>query len=352
MEKVSHHYVPQFYLRYFSANSKSVGLFIIEKNKYIKEASIKKQACKDHLYGEDDSIENMFMELESHASVCIRRIIETRRIPDRTSPDYEILLFFILMSEGRNLKSADSANNLTDVLMKQIMKMDKSHNFSREEIEEITLSMDIPNLMTLQATAKSYQVLFDLKCVLIVNKTDRQFITSDNPLVRYNQMYVLRNYRLRGYGLGTMGLQLFFPISPKLCICIFDDVMYEYEKNNEGNIEVAKSKHIDEINRLIYLNSYKNLFFNNSVKESYMYKIVGSSKHTTAEIHKEVTIWGPEGAEQLIAISPRQVSERINLPMFRINRNLLKMPLPAHMGGPIRPYAERFMQDDEDEDEE
>lgn len=344
MEKVSHHYVPQFYLKNFSTNRKSIGLYILERCKYIQEASIKTQACKDHLYGEDSSIEDMFMELESHAALILREIINTHQIPDQSSPEYEALLFFILISEGRNLKNADSVDNLTDFSAKLMMKMDRNYYFSDEEIEGIKISMNIPNLLSLQAIAKSYPILFDLKCKLIVSKCDRQFITSDNPLVRYNQMYSARKYMLRGYGLGNMGLQMFFPISPKLCICIFDNVMYEFEESVHGNIEVNKGKQIDEINKLIYLNSYKSVYFNDTVKPQYIQRIVSSHRHTTAEISKEISTFGPEGQNQLMIVSPRRVKEKINLAMFKIRRDFINMPLPSHMAGPVRPYAKAFIE--------
>lgn len=346
MQKVSNHFVPQFYLKNFSNNKKSIGMFNIVNQKYVKDASIKKQACKDYLYGDDGTIEDMFMELENECSKTIKNIIATEQIPNKNSQEYSLLILFILLCEARNLKMADSFNNLIDKQAKILLKMkankDKNFRVPIETIEKSKISMDIPNLYSIRAIADTYPIIMDLKAVLLVSKSDRQFITSDNPLVRYNQLYVQRRYTIRGYGLGNMGLQLFFPISPKMCICIFDHILYDFYENREGIIEVDKGKQLDEINRLIYLNSYNTIFFNNKVNSIYINKIVKNTRHSNSELEKEVTVLGSED-KKLIGYSQRKVSERINLPLFKINKDFVNMPLPLHMAGPIRPHAEKYL---------
>lgn len=347
MQKVSNHYVPQFYLKNFSTNRKSIGIYNLKNGKYVKEASIKKQACKDNLYGYDNKIEDMFMNIESLAAGVIREITEFQRIPSNESEEYQILLIFMLLSEARNLKTADSFNNLVDKQMKTILKMKIENQtlkeISPELIDQSDIKMDIPNLTSIKAVFDIYQILFDLKCCLIVNNTDRYFITSDNPLVRYNLMYIRKKYRLRGYGLGNMGIQLFYPITPRLCICIFDNVLYKHKEDEQGNIIVNKGRYIDELNKLIYLNSYETLFFNGNTPVTYIRRLVESSNHDSYGVEKEVTILGSK-VNKLIQFSPKVVEESINLPMFGINLKLAEISLPYHMAGPLRPYAMRFVE--------
>ncbi|MBT2687277.1 DUF4238 domain-containing protein [Bacillus sp. ISL-47] len=346
MQKVSNHFVPQFYLKNFSNNKKSIGMYNIGNKRYVKEASIKKQACKDYLYGDDGTIEDMFMDLENECSKIIKNIIATEQIPNKNSQEYSLLILFILLCEARNLKMADSFNNLIDKQAKISLKMkankNKSFKVPIEAIEKSKISFNIPNLYSIRAIAETYPIIMDLKAILMVSKSERHFITSDNPLVRYNQMYVQRQYKIRGYGLANMGLQLFFPISPKLCICIFDHILYDFFENKEGIIEVYKGKQLDEINKLIYLNSYNTIFFNDKVHLTYINKIIKSTRHSNSELEKEITVLGPED-NKIIGYSPRKVSEKINLPFFKLNRNFINMSLPLHMAGPIRPHAEKYM---------
>lgn len=346
MDKVSHHYVPQFYLKNFSKNNKSIGMFINKHSKYVKQVSIKKQACKDYLYGREQIIEDTLMNIESKAAILIKRIIETHEIPSKQSEDYHFLLMFILLLETRVQRQADSMNNLVNQLAKITAKMSNEHgrlDVSENIIDEMTVSLDIPNLPSMQAAVEIYPVMLDLKTSLILIENDRMFITSDNPVVRYNYMYVTRKYTLRGYGLGNMGFQMFLPISPKCCLYIYDDVMYNTHLSKQGVIILNKGKHVDELNRLFYLNSQDFLFFNSSIKESYIKRIISKRNHDS-DIKKEVNMFGPV-SNTLIVYQKKCVKDKINMPFLTIDLRFKKMPLPPHMAGPMRPHAERFCQE-------
>ena len=345
MKKVSHHYVPRFYLKNFSNDKKSIGLYLVNHKKYVETASIKNQACKDNLYGEDGRLETALSQMERMSCATIKKIIGSCTLPPKNTPEYDLILIFMLVSETRTLKTAESMTHLFNHQLKSIAQVDKRVNFTEDQIRNLEFSLDIPNLPSMQVALEIYPVLKDLKPLLLISKNDRQFITSDNPLVKYNQLYVERDYTLRGYGLINMGLQLFLPISPKLCICILDDKVYDYGSTDDrGNIVITKGKQVDELNELFYLNSFNALYFNDTVNEKYIKRIESKTQHTGAEIEKEVnTFYNTNG--QLIAYSPRKVTEKIKLP-FNVYREYYKYPLPSHMGGPIRPHAAKFVPND------
>ena len=344
MRKVSHHYVPQFYLRNFSENSKNIGMYINRHKNYINSASIKKQACKNYLYGKDQTIEDTLMDIEYRASIIIKHIINTYELPPKETEDYHILLMFILLQEARVQRQADSMNNFINQLSKTMIRMMKEHEKIEADdkiIDEMNVTMDIPNLTSMQAAIEVYPIMLDLKPSLIIVNNDRMFITSDNPVVRYNYMYVIRNYLLRGYGLGNMGIQMFFPISPKCCIYIYDHIMYDIKLKEKNTIVLDKGKHVDQLNKLFYLNSYEFLYFNQNVKETYIRKIVSNNRNDD-DVSKELTMFGSP-SNKLFALQQKFVRNKINMPFIRINSKLINMPLPYHMAGPIRPYAKQFM---------
>ena len=49
-DKRRQHYVPKFYLRNFSEDKKSIGIYFFEKNKIINHASIKDNLWKEYFY--------------------------------------------------------------------------------------------------------------------------------------------------------------------------------------------------------------------------------------------------------------------------------------------------------------
>ncbi|MDU1540000.1 MAG: DUF4238 domain-containing protein [Paeniclostridium sordellii] len=335
MKKVSNHYVPQFLLKNFSNNRKSIGTYMWKQKKYIKEASIKKQACKDYLYGKDMYIEDNFMRLEKIWAKIISAIIEQEKIPLKLE-SYTYLITFILTCEARNLKSANLANKYTDLLAKKFLEKLPNSELTYETINDINVEMEIPNLIPLQAAFLGSPLLVDLKCCLLINKIDRSFITSDSPTVRYNQMYLHRNYD-RGYGLYNRGLQIFFPISSKVCICFYDSDIYDASLNKCGNIEIIRSKQVDELNKVIYLNSYNNIFFNDKVKKSYIEKLTKDIYSHKKLEHSEILEFDMD-KDSVIILAPNQVQYKMKLPIFKIKKEYLDIELPPHMKGPVRPY--------------
>ena len=61
-----------------------------------------------------------------------------------------------------------------------------------------------------------------------------------------------------------MGIQIFFSLSPELCICVFDRIMYKPEA--DGIIAIKSGSQINELNKLFLLNAYQTVFFNNREK--------------------------------------------------------------------------------------
>lgn len=341
MAKKNHHYVPQFHLRNFSKNGKSVGMFVNKKSLYIKEASIKQQAYGKYLYGKTEDIENSLMEIENLASNIFRKIIQEEELPSYNSEDYHLLMLYLLFAEARVLKTADSQNNFVNTQMKIMAKMDRNLELSEDEIDKVNIGFDIPNLLPLQGAAENYAILLDLKAILIISKSDRRFITTDMPLTRYNQMYVHRDYKLRGYGLGNMGIQLFYSISPKICLCLYDDITYECYGCENKILNIRKGRQIDELNKLFYLNSLDYLFFYEDIPETYFRRLT-QGLVPVHDVKKEISIFGSKD-NKLISYQNSYVKEKINLPFMRIKQDILKMPLPGHLAGPMRPYAIRFL---------
>lgn len=261
MSKKKHHYVPQFYLKLFSNNEKSVGMFTNKSKHYIADASIKTQAYEDYLYGKTDEIENELMRIEGEVATTIKNILKTKSFPKKDSEEYYTFLLFLTLSEARVSRAGESSNSQLKKFIAETLTISPNCEYTKDELDKANFEYTVPNLLPMKVAAKTYLMLLDLKPVLIKSNCDRQFITSDNPIIRYNYFYVVRNYQLRGYGLGTRGFQVILPISPKYAIMLYDSKVYDVNNLNQGIIHLSKGKNIDELNRLIYLNSYLYIFF-------------------------------------------------------------------------------------------
>ena len=338
------HYVPQFYMKKFSSNQKSIGLYIFNQEKYIENASIKDINLKHYFYGENNANEKLLSELEGKWNTIISEIIKTSTIP-KHEKDYIYLCMLLMVSYGRTLAATEelekALKNLVDIMAE--LSLDVYPNTKKQEYD---VSFEGMSSVLLKASIGMTPIICDLIPVLIINKTKHDFITSDTPLCSYNQLFVSKKHRY-AYGFGQIGLQLFFPISPRICLCLYDSAVYKVKIGVDGNIQVNNKRYINEINKLLTLNADKLIMFNNScdkrlVKKYAKYKRC-HEKILTGGIAKSYDADGEYlGKAAIWAI--KSVYEKIKLRYFRINREYLRLQL-SQSPKLTRPQAEKFLQD-------
>ncbi|WP_325048659.1 DUF4238 domain-containing protein [Peribacillus glennii] len=114
---------------------------------------------------------------------------------------------------------------MVDFMTKTIMK--EHPDFKDVDLEPFTIGWNEPANHMIEMALESIPMVIDLEPILIVEqKGARRFITSDNPVVRYNSFYISKRYP-RGFSYITRGLQLFLPISPHKCIMLYDRLAYD-----------------------------------------------------------------------------------------------------------------------------
>lgn len=202
-DKRRQHYVPKFYLRNFSEDKKSIGIYFFEKNKIINHASIKDNLWKEYFYGEDAVIENKLGEYEGRWNDIISAIIETERLPD-TESDLVLLRYFILISSARTQKRGNQMNNDYTTLIKQVLEVEDPELFEKvmnAGEDGFSVKVNYPALPFINAAQRSLPLVIDLKMVLLINKSAIDYVTSDNPTVFYNQLFQEKNLS-RGFGWG------------------------------------------------------------------------------------------------------------------------------------------------------
>ncbi len=196
--------------------------------------------------------------------------------------------------------------------------------------------MNIPNLKPMKCAADATQMLFDLKFIVLDNCSTINFVTSDNPICKYNKLYITRKYD-RNYGWGSAGLIILLPLSPKKCLCLYDSNVYSCESQN--SIILKSSSKVTQINKLLTRNSYYNIFFDNSQPLSYINNIKKSYQYVPIENCLKEHFNG-----QLIQINQCSILENYSLDFLTIKPLYKTIELPLHMAGLIRPIAKKYIQ--------
>ena len=341
MENKYQHYVPQFYLRNFSNNKKSVGTFIFSQHKYVANASIQRVCGRDFFYGEDLRVEKWFQDLEGIWSEIIGNIITSGKM-DMDDEAWTYLLMFFYLSDVRTAYAADAFIEDFNLMAKVCAKLCREHKgveISDEEIENLRVTVDKPNLHYLQNLEHLVDVAGDLTIVILHNTSGRQFVTSDCPVVKYNQLFVARNY-FRPYGYGHVGFQCFLPISPEFCLMLYDDVAYDCKNMKDFVIRINAPDQIIELNKLFVANSRQALYFNNTERQWVIERMAHKKNDTSKKFNNG--IFGNEKQGYLVMHSTDSIYKKVNLPQFTIKPEFLKIQFPLHAAGPLRPRAEEM----------
>lgn len=262
-EKKKQHYVPQFYLRNFSwgKDRLPIKLFNIQRGDHFTAGNLKGQCYEDYFYGKDLVIENMFGTIEGRVSPIVDQIVAGGGPPVRYSVDHDALLTFVLFQYGRTKHAGEAADEQVDKLAKTALAKDE--RIEPEHLEMIKIGLKNPFALTLRAVSHSLPIAHDLQIKIAINRTPIRFVTSDHPVVFYNQYGEERVIR-SNTGLASKGLQIFYPVSPQHMVVLYDEKIYKMGGRKATSVEVTSVTDVQQLNDLQWLNALENIYFDNA----------------------------------------------------------------------------------------
>lgn len=276
-EKKNQHYIPKFYLRHFSylKNKKQIGVFNLDNGFFIQNAKLKTQGSKNFFYGYDGVIEDKLSIIEGVISQAINEIIDNRQVPRKNSERYFELLAFVILTDLRNPINVEGFKSFFIEMKKNLLHLDPKvdvHKFvptpSHEEIIKLLLS-DITGIMNM---------ISDLEYKLLINKSTTPFISSDFPIVKYNQFLENAKWKLSKSGYGSVGLQIFIPLNSELTLVFFDSGIYKLGHKKKKYFELDSTSDIDAINTLQFINCFETIYFDEKASEKYIRGIEADSQ--------------------------------------------------------------------------
>ncbi len=250
MQGREHHFVPQFYLRGFSSDGHSVTCFNLARNKCIAHAGIKHQCSKRNFHSFLPGLEALLGELEGRASTVLGGIRRTQTIPPIGSQERLWLVTFVVFQKMRTTRAARMSDAMSEHL-RELMP-----NVESDRVPAIAIPLSLANNMVPAAA--------DLSIHLFRNDTSAEFVTSDAPVIIHNQYCEGIDYRgVNGW--NCRGLQVFFPISPRELLLMFDPAIYKVGAAHKGShvTNLLRAEEIDQFNAFQILNAEHNVYFKN-----------------------------------------------------------------------------------------
>jgi hypothetical protein len=251
----SHHYVPQFYLRRFSDDGRSIRLLNKSSNRIIEGAPIKGQCAVDNFHGWHDEVEGALSGIESASAASIDRVLRSCELPVRNSEDYLSLLVFIALQSGRTRQQAVINNKYTDFFYKEILK--GRADLKGFDLDKVVIEDRYPVALPLVTSMKAFHFLETLESTLLLAGDRIGFVTSDDPVVLYNSGRA--SVWWEGVtGLDSAGLQVFLPLSRGACLYLYDPAVYVTATNTSSRKVCVAD--VLKLNALTILNSDRNIF--------------------------------------------------------------------------------------------
>ena len=210
-----HHYVPRFYLRHFTTDGRSLSLYNIERDLVVGSANLKNQCYRDYMYGKDGKQERNLSLMEGALAELLKRLLTSHLLPAPWSPDHESLCILTLLQNARTAYASDAMDEFSDKIWKKVLEKDP--RFPPEMLEKVRIVNTDPANLAVFTMLRLYHLIMDMDYRLLLAPEDSEFITSDNPVILYNQLLEFEPLGSKT-GLACKGLQIFLPLSPKVLL--------------------------------------------------------------------------------------------------------------------------------------
>ena len=274
------HYIQQAYLRNFSSNSevwkpnnqkKKARIFVF--NKYKNSIETIGNTPKELKYGQktksivkESEFYSLAMEqimrrfYETSITPIFDKLIKNPKLVNLTEEEREITANYILLTWAR---TKECRKLLKEIYVKTVRIFAEDHK--GKKLPNIAIEMDPKflrkthedHMMTFLAPNRDehrnlFHRLLNLHWKIIKTKFPNTFLTSDNPVVFFNSYYEkekkkgndymnkqIENFKKHmdfdnwegfvevrgefGKAIANKGVEIYLPISPKICICLYDE---------------------------------------------------------------------------------------------------------------------------------
>jgi hypothetical protein len=267
MIKRRHHYLPKFYLENFIDPQNHPYIWIYEKgNTVIKKASAIDIAVKKDYYTfitisgrkDTDTYENLLAEIECKAAPVFQNIIKHENLDEKSKFNFAAFLAFTLIrvpyfrdkirhlakmvtkkrvqaiaADPDAFKSYVTKFNLQEVIKDQ----EQLRRSLQQGNHDIKISSYVSLEMMPQFAIDLISVFQEMHWYFLLSTNNMSFVTSDNPIVYFNQLPDAHFLSDKGFinGLKNKYTEISFPISSNIVFLGTWGRLTEYQSYSELN---------------------------------------------------------------------------------------------------------------------
>jgi len=294
-EQKKQHYIPRFYFKLFSPNKRSIEVYNL-KSKNAYSGSYRKLCTKNYFYSKRGEVETSLSSIEGESSKVINKLIGTHDISSLTIEDAFTICAFLAFQNYRTEKEKINFDEIFNLAAKYtleyLLQTDEKYSeiySDKTLLDNLKVEMNEGQLNYMfQMYAEGPILLNDLSPLLLINKTQYDFIFSDAPVIFYNSYF--NNLGHGTNGLANIGLQIFFPLNQKLMLVLYDRKFYKFQGIDNRCIYIDNMNDISSLNALQFCNCKQNIFYSRREDEKYIRYLHNKLASLIEDIKPEATI--------------------------------------------------------------
>ncbi|MGB9941090.1 DUF4238 domain-containing protein [Methanosarcina sp.] len=285
------HIIPQHYLKGFSKERDDPTISTGNKIIYCHNVKIEKRhksAIKNisygnYFYGKDElyevndlddensdedsldckNLEDVLNRFETQHNDLLDHVIDNKNLALTLEEMYSLYYFLILLktrTKGAREHAVKSIKTISESVGQMYFDKNDHDDLRVEALPDPIVTHTEFMQALLGSIDKNLHLIVDLSAVLLINDTETNFITSDNPVIFYN--YIAPKYTK--YKITTAfacsGFMMFCPITEKLSILFYDKDLYHVHKHSQTTVKIKEKSDIDSINTLQVLNCNEEIY--------------------------------------------------------------------------------------------
>jgi hypothetical protein len=197
----------------------------------------------------------------------------------------------------------------------------------RESIDSLAVRFRSPVTNSMMIAVTMLHLLTDLTMKIVVNCSSVQFLTSDAPVVLFNQ-WCQGTRGMGTTGFTSAGLQVFLPLSPQHLLLMFDGDIYVAGKQGSPRVDLRTVHDVNGLNGLQLLTAERNLYYSGAPSMMEAIEHLPFRWRTTrAEAVTLERALDDTGKKQRARLYQAPAAAKVDFDFMRVTRRMKQVPV-------------------------
>lgn len=258
----SQHYVPRCHFKPFSLDEQGIAINLYNhvRNLVRPNVSIGGQCAKSYFYSTNPAFEKSIQPLEGAYAAVVRRLQEGSNL---TESDLHLLRSFAFFQWCRT----DAALRRQQQAITAFDEM-TNHGLEHLNVKNPNETRVLTAIDALKVWTSGKDEIRDLRVLILRNRTAVNFVTSDDPTVVTNRVF-LQRFKRNSFGVANAGVMMLMPLSPRYGLLCYDHNCYAPIGREHHFLDINRKQDAHAFNELQFLNSQANIYFSGSIENAH-----------------------------------------------------------------------------------